>query len=467
VPKLTIAADEDRAGQTHAIEIRSYRTRWSKACRACVGPLAVMAIASGWTSCAAFGQTLDEALAMAYQSNPTLLAARAQLRQTDEQVPQALADWRPTVEAVGGGGQSVSGPVGNADLRVVQPIYRGRTSSLVEQAENLVRAQRAQLLAAEQAALLSAATAYIDVVRAQRVVEFSTAYQQILRNEVASTRRRFAAGELTQPAVTQTEARLAGATAQRRQAEGALATAREVYVQVIGEVPQSLTMPDPASGVPQTLEETEALSPDNPAVLAATSAASAAEAGVGAAYGDLLPEVDLRGDLQIQESAIIGEVKIPLYEGGLVHSQVRASKEALTQRRLDVEAARRSAKEQALAAWQALATAQSNIESFQIQVDAAQRVVVGLRREQGIGLLTQFDVLNAELELLNARISLIGAIRDARVAGYQLLAAIGRLTARDLHLNVPYYDVERHYKQVRSKAWGINTTESGEASPAQ
>jgi outer membrane protein len=103
-------------------------------------------------------------------------------------VPQALADWRPTVEAGAGGGQSVSGPVGDADLRVVQPIYRGlgslfqeppRTSSRVEQAKKLVRAQRGQLLAAEQGALLGAATAYIDVVRAQKVLEFSTAYQQL------------------------------------------------------------------------------------------------------------------------------------------------------------------------------------------------------------------------------------------------------------------------------------------------
>jgi outer membrane protein len=125
-------------------------------------------------------------------------------------------------------------------------------------------------------------------------------------------------------------------------------------------------------------------------------------------------------------------------------------------------AARRSATEQALAAWQGLAAAQSNIESFQIQVEAAQRVVVGLRREQGLGLLAQFDILNAELELLNARVSLIGATRDARVAGFQVLAAIGRLTARDLHVDVPYYDVERHYKEVRTKAWGINTPEAGD-----
>ena len=403
---------------------------------------------------------------MAYQGNPTLLAARAQLRQTDEQVPQALADWRPTVEVGAGGGQSVSGPVGTADLRVIQPIYRGRTSPRVEQAENLVGAQRGQLLAAEQDTLLRAATAYIDVVRGQRVLEFSTAYERILQSEVASARRRFAAGGLTQPAVTQTEARLAGATAQRRQAEGTLAAAREVYVQVIGDAPQGLTMPEPAQGVPQSLEETEALSPGSPALMTAMSAASAAKAGVHAAYGALLPEVDLRGDLQPKDSAIIGEVKIPLYQGGLVHSEVRASKDLLTQRQLEVEAARRAARQQALAAWQALATARSNIESFQVQVDAARRVVEGLRRQQGLGLLAQFDVLNAELELLNAQVSLIGATRDARVAGYQVLAAIGRLTARDLHLNVAYYDAKRHYKEVRNDAWGLSPPNDG-AAPAQ
>jgi outer membrane protein len=450
-------------GQDPVIKPRWQRNRWSQACCRASGPLIVAATVAGWTSCAAFGQTLDEALATAYQSNPTLLAARAQLRQVDEQVPQALSDWRPTVEAVAGGGESTSGPVGTADLRVVQPIYRGRTSPRVEQAEDLVRAQRAQLLGTEQDTLLRAATAYIDVVRAGQVLEFTTAYERLLQSEVASARRRFAAGELTQPVVTQAEARLAGAAAQRRQAESALATAREIYVQVIGQAPQNLAMPGPLPGLPQSPEETEALSANNPALVAATSAATAAEAGVGAAYGALLPEVALRGDLQPKESAIIGEVKIPLYQGGLAHAEVRASKELRTQRRLEVEAARRSAREQALAAWQALAAAQGNIESFQIQVDAAQRVVVGLRREQGLGLLAQFDIFNAELELLNARVSVIGATRDARVTGFQVLAAIGRLTARDLHLDVPYYDVERHYKEVRTKAWGINTPAAGDA----
>ncbi len=99
-------------------------------------------------------------------------------------------------------------------------------------------------------------------------------------------------------------------------------------------------------------------------------------------------------------------------------------------------------------------------------MNAASRVVEGLRREQGLGLLAYFDVLNAELELLNAQVSLIGANRDARVAAYQVLAAMGRLTARDLHLDVPYYDAERHYKEVRNKAWGLSTP-SGEAAPAK
>ena len=464
--KSTIAAGTRRVRDDLAIRARGRRNRWSKACLRLFGPLVVVAAASGWTTGSAVGETLDEALATAYQGNPTLRAARAQLRQTDEKVPQALADWRPTVEAAAGGGQSIDGPVGVADLRVVQPLYRGRTSSRVEQAEDLVRAQRGQLLAAEQDTLLRAATAYLDVVRGQRVVEFTTAYEQILQREVASARRRFAAGELTQPAVTQTEARLAGATAQRRQAEGALAAAREVYIQVIGEAPQGLTMPEPPQGVPQSAEEAEALSPGNPALVTAVSSASAAKAGVQAVYGELLPEVDLRGDLQPKESAIIGEVKIPLYQGGLVHSEVRASKDLLMQRQLEVEAARRAARQQALAAWQALATARSNIESFQVQVNAAGRVVEGLRREQGLGLLAQFDVLNSELEQLNAQVSLIGATRDARVAGYQVLAAIGRLTARDLHLDVAYYDVERHYEKVRNKAWGLNTA-NGDATPAR
>jgi TolC family type I secretion outer membrane protein len=417
-------------------------------------------------------QTLNEALASAYLSNPTLQAAQAELRRTDEEVPQALAGWRPQADLTGGGGgvasQGQNGQRANLsarngtafalDLRVRQPLYNFGTPASVKQAEDAVKAQRARATAVEQDVLAHAATAYADVLRAQNVLELNESHGQLMRRDLDSVRRRFSAGELRSSDVAEAEASVAQATAQRTQAEADLASAREVYRVWVGDPSGSLVEPELPKDLPATQEEVAQLSSANPNVLAADYAVKAASQGVDVSFGQKLPQFFLQGDVGASSQSILALVSVPLYNGTL-DPQIRAAKQLVDQRRLEAEAERRTARQAALGAWQKFVAAQANIASYRAQVAAAQAAEEGVSREQALGLRTVENMLSAQDRLLNARMSLTGARRDTFQAAIQVLASVGRLTARDLGLDVPYYDPQQHYDEVRSKWWGTAADE--------
>lgn len=420
-------------------------------------------------------ETLEEALALAYTNNPSLLSSRAELRATDEFVPQALSGWRPRVTLDGQAGlewedTSVSDDESleprAASLNVTQPLYRGgRTVSGTRQAENQVLAQREILASVEQDVLLRAVTAYMDVLRDEAVLQLNINNEQVLQRQLEAARDRFEVGEITRTDVAQAESRLSLATSNRIAAEGQLTTSRAIYREVVGQMPGTLVQPAPATGLPASEEEAVAGSQSNPAVLAAEYIERAARDGVDVVFGELLPEINLLGDVTTGEdlsssgvstssASIVARVVIPLYEGGGTHARVREAKERVSQRRQDIEVQRRAAAQFATTAWRALQTARSQIASFQAQVRAAEIALEGVQQEAAVGSRTVLDILDAEQELLDARVGLVRAQRDEVVASYQVLSAIGRLTAADLGLPVEYYDVERHYREVRDKWWG-------------
>ena len=423
----------------------------------------LLALALVLPAAQAAAQSLNDALASAYQTNPVLQAARAQLRATDELVPEALSGWRPTVnaEVAGGGGidnNHQNGRVlGLAQLRITQPIYTGgRTEAAVNQAEKLVLAQRAQLVAAEQQVLLQSVTAYVDVVRAEAVLSLDEGNEKVVRDQRDSARRRRAAGAASDTDVSQAESRLALAGAQRAQAEAALKSARAVYRQVIGEDPATLTPPGLPPGLPASEEEAVAAAAGHPTVVAAQFAEKAAHDGVDVVLGEMLPQVSIEGDLLTDKETarILAKVTFPLYQAGSVDARARSSKETYGVRRFDTDTQRRQAATEAAAAWYALDAARSQIASFDAQVVTAKQALAGTRRDEAAGVRTLLDVLDAQQELLGAQTNLVGARHDEVVAAYRLLAAVGRLTARDLNLPVTYYDFEEHYLEVRDKFWG-------------
>lgn len=442
--------------------------------------LVSLTVVSGFQVAGASAQSLEEALSSAYTNNPSLAAARAGLRATDEQVPQALSDWRPTVTMSGDYGKealrspSSSGTAkgqhrdpASIDLTITQPLYRGgRTVAATQKAEDTVEAARARLASTEQSVMLDAATAYMNVVRDQAVLELKVNNEQVLRRQLQATQDRFQVGEVTLTDVHQAEARVSGATAARIQAEGALEVSRAQYRNVVGEFPGSLKAPPVPTDIPADSDGAvrQALE-SNPDIRAAVFDEKASASGVTEVRGELLPTVSLSGSMTKSRDASAENtrltdyqaqvsVSVPLYQSGSVYSRLRSARQTVVQNRQNLEAARRSAVETTTQEWETLVTARAAIEAYRTQVSANEIALDGVRREAAVGSRTVLDVLDAEQELLDSRVNLVGAQRDLIVAIYGVKAAVGSLTARALSLPVEYYDPEIHYREVHDKWFG-------------
>lgn len=431
----------------------------------------------------AAGQTLEDALSAAYLNNPRLLGGQAELRAVNEAVPQALSGWRPNVELTGSAGLSrnsadTGGPTGwdtetrrprQAELAVTQPLYRGgRTTAGVERAENQVLAQRAQLTTTEQAVLFDAVTAYMDVWRDEAVLRLNTNNEEVLRRQLQATLDRFEVGEITRTDVAQAEARLSRATAQRIAAEAQLRTSRAIFREVTGIPAGTLTAPPAPGGLPDSepvaVEEAQLA---NPRVISAGFFERAAERAVREQVGALYPELSLRGALaegrdttgrgnKVRSASVVAQLSFPLYQQGLVSSQVREARQVNSQRRLEMEQARRAVEQEAISSWEEFQSARAQIRSFEAEIGAAEIALEGVREEATVGARTVLDVLDQEQELLDAQVNLVRAQRDDVVASYRLLGAVGRLTAADLGLEVPIYDPETDYRAVRDLWFGLS-----------
>ena len=423
----------------------------------------------------AAAQTLEEALVLAYRNNPTLQAERARLRAVDEEVPVALAGWRPTVEIaadVGAAYSKTDGMVPNSGsgtvaphgfgLSAVAPVYQGgRVSAQVDSAENRVNAGRSQLRAVEQMILLDTVVAYMDVLRYDAEIAVSRSSEQVVGRQLQAARDRLEVGEVTRTDVAQAEARLAQASAERVAAEGGMMSARAFYRQVTGEPPDALSWPPVPMGLSESEEDALTAANDaNPSIAAASFIAQAAQADIDAAGAALRPQVSIVGNYRqrfdpselIEETAdasLMATLRVPLYQGGAANARIRQSKQVAAQRLLELDQARRTVQEQVARAWRALTAARAQIVAFESQVSAAAVALDGVEQETRVGLRTTLDVLDAEQEHFSAQINLVRTKREEIVAAYRLKSAIGALTARQLGLPVDLYDPEEHYRSVR------------------
>ena len=426
-------------------------------------------------------ESLIDALVDAYRTNPGLQAQRARLRAIDERVPQALSNWRPTVtvntkigveradKISAAGVKSVAnGEPRSADITISQPLFRGfRTQRQTERAKNQVAAQRARLLASEQDILSGAVTAYMNVVRERAVLDLRLSNVRVLGRQLEATRDRFEVGELTRTDVAQAESRVQVAVANRVDAEGALTNANAVYINVIGHEPGDLEFPTGPTGLPAAEDDAvEAARVNSPDVVSADFDERAAQADVSIVRGELYPTLSLNGTVSHNEEgsvatettsqSLTASLKIPLYQSGAVFSRLREAKQTASQRRSDMVSSQRDAEQQATRAWESLATARASISAFEAAVRAQEIALEGTVQEARVGSRTVLDVLDAEQELLDARVNLVRAERDEIVASFELLSAMGRLTAEDLALPVEYYDFAANYERVRGLWLGAN-----------
>lgn len=428
-------------------------------------------------------QSLEEALVSAYLTNPELEAQRSALRATDELVPQALSDWRPSLSVDSSAAYAdIDSPTASGELGTVsnslildQDVYNGgQTVANTDRAESLVRLERARLQAIEQDVLLNAVDAYTNLLAAQAVLEFARQNEERLQRQLQATRDRFEVGEVTRTDVAQAEASLSGAVANRVQAEGQRQAAEALYRQVINQEPVKLGQPQPLMELPANQAEAQELAQAfNPNIAAAQFNLAASRAQVRVAEATLLPRLSVRGELSYtREPSLaldwqsVGQIganlSVPLYQGGGEYARVRETKQTVGQRRQDLESIFRAVRQEVTDAWQLLSSARTALESIREQVRAAEIAVEGTRQEALVGQRTTLDVLDQEQELFQAQVDLVNASRDEIFASYRLKAAIGQLTAAGIELPVEPYNPESHYERVRDRLFGLGPDIDGD-----
>ncbi|MES2906015.1 MAG: TolC family outer membrane protein, partial [Pseudomonadota bacterium] len=407
-------------------------------------------------------------------------------------VNQAQSGYRPKVNAnanvgyrnqtyqTAGGDVSSSGVPGGVNIEVDQTLFDGfRTENRIRQADASVLAQRELLRTTEQDVLLLAVTAYMDVVRDMAILDVRQNFVDLLGTQLKATSDRFNAGELTRTDVAQAEARQALSRSQMEAARARLNASRANFRRFIGADPKKLQGNENVEKIlPKKLDEALVIgSAEHPQVRAATYGVDSADFAIAIAEGALLPSVSLNGIVdrsytlqsglggiggvntltRIDSAAITGRVTVPIYQGGLEASQVRQSKEIASQRRIEIESVRDQIRALVVANWGNLDAAKAQLVAVNAQSSASQIALNGVREEAKVGQRTVLDALNAEQELLDARVNGIVAQRDRVVAGFALLGAIGRLNATELNLKVESHDPTLHYTQVRDRWHGLRT----------
>ena len=450
-----------------------------------------MGLMAGLVS-AAKAETLTDALSLAYQTNPTLQAQRANQRVTDEGVVQAKSAFRPNLSGsadVSGQRTDFANTQGNiltgsydkleqytsgANFSLSQPLYTGgRASSNLTAAEADVMAGREDLRSVEQSVLGNVIQAYVDVRRDQERLRIAQENVSVLNRQLEEARARFDVGEITRTDVAQSEARLAQAQASQSAAQAILAASRAAYAAVVGQNPTNLA-PEPslAALLPTSVEQAfDMVDQSNPQIQSARYAERAAAARVALAKAATRPSVSARAGLGWQsegringagsqfddyDRAINGSItaSVPIFTGGLTSSQIRAAKERENAAHVAVEGAKRAALQQISTAWNNLLAARASLVSNEEQVRAAKIAFEGVRQEQQVGLRTTLDVLNAQLELANAEVALVVARHDEYVASASVLQAMGVLNVANLAPDVERYDPVKSYNKVNhSVGW--------------
>jgi outer membrane protein len=440
----------------------------------------------------ALADTIEAALVRAYQNNPQLNAQRAQVRFTDENVPQALSGYRPKVAVTASAGYqytdtlSTQGGDANTLVRtgihganaprsvgatVSQTLFNGQqTANRTRAAESQVSGAREALRVLEQTVLLQAATIYMDYLRDSAIVEVQKSNVRVLEQTLKQTRDRFNVGEVTRTDVAQSEAQLAAGKTQLLTAEANLNTTRSNFRRIIGNEPQNLAPGSPVDRyLPATLPASVELGlTQNPNVTASMFGIDVSYLQVKVAEGALLPTVTLQAAVQqsyestqtLQRSfgaSATAQLQVPIYQGGAEYSLIRQSKETLAQQRLVLEQTRDQTRANVVTAWGQLQAGKAQVASAQSQVAASEIALNGVREEAKAGQRTTLDVLNAQQALVNARVALVTAQHDRVVASYSVLNTVGRLSPQVMNLPTAVYDPSVHYHQVRDSWVGVRT----------
>ena len=440
-----------------------------------------------FSSSAAFCETLSDALAVAYSKNPDLNAQRAATRAADENLPGALAGYRPTVSGEADTGfqqfntPQLFGPSrtatrpGGGTLTISETLFNGsRTFNSVKQANSKILQSREDLNATEVTVLKNAVTAYMNVIRDTAILKLRRDNVQVLEQQLNQTRTRFRIGEITLTDIYQAETSLAQGRIDASTAYSNLQASTAGYQQVIGDVPKQLEPARPVENLlPHTLDEGVALGEsENPTILSALRAVDVAALAVKLARGQLYPTLGVSGSATkrydynnvvgqpLLEASVVGQLNIPIYDGGSVYAQTRQAEELLGQAQLQADSQRNQTRAAIISAWTDWQSTTTQIVEARNEVSAAEGALNGVREEAKLGERTTLDILNAQQSLLNARVQLIEAQYVRVLGSYVVLSAIGTLSAKTLGLPVARYDPTVHFNEVKDKWIGLRTPDS-------
>lgn len=428
----------------------------------------------------AWAFTIKEALAAAYQTNPTLQAERSNLKAVDENVPQAYAGYLPTItstytrardrEEIG------TSPLDErtsytAALNFNQPLFQGGgTVAAVDRAESTVEAGRQSLHGIEQSVFIETITSFIDVVRASEVLSLSTHNENVLKEQLGATKNRFDLGESTRTDVAQAESRVSFSISDRVSAEGDLIEAKAEFKRVVGiDISDKvLTTPNSLPPIPATLNDAMSIAlKNNPNLLESMHLLEVAKSDIGISRSVILPSVDLVGRVSreqgigstrgnnLDDESIGINVTVPIFQSGAEYASLRQSMRTAEQRESGLDETRKQIESIVTTAWKDVKTSRATIVASQDAVRAAEVALEGVRQEHEVGARTVLDILDAEQELFIARVDLATARRNEVVAVYNLLASMGQLTADKMDLGVELYDPTEHYENVRYKFLGL------------
>lgn len=437
---------------------------------------------------ASFGETINSALASAYNNNPTLNAQRAATRAIDEGVPIAKSGLRPTVtgtasigrtrsisnttvpSAFTGGSDNILTPK-NFGVTVSQTLWDSfLTRNNVNSALAAVNASQQTLRNTEQNVLFNGAAAYLDVLRDRSIVSFQRKNLEFLNEQVRSEQTRFEVGEATRTDVAQARASRAAAQAAVGLADANLKSSEAVYVQIIGNSPKKLSsVKGVGRKIPKSIEAGNVIARnEHPAIKATQFLVDQAISNVKSAESGLLPRVDLQGNYNrsfdssptssvAENKSVTATLTVPIYQGGAQSGLVRQNKESLGQARIQVDESVASVRAAVVSAYSQYQGAKASFAANQEQLKAAKLALEGAVEERKVGQRTTLDVLDTQTQVINAQIALANSSRDIKVAGYAILSAIGRLSAKNLGLQVAIYKPQLHKEAVEDKWFGLRT----------
>ncbi len=398
-------------------------------------------------------ETLAQALQRTLATNPTINAEREKVRSIEEALDIARAGYRPSVTVNGDVTRQNSftdlGGAGQTDdvftsrgysVNINQPLYRGgRTIAALNEADANILAAREALRNVEQTILLEVATTYVAVVRDTAVRRLRRNNLRLLGKQLRATIDRRAAAVVTSTDVAQAQSRESAAKSALSLAEANLRASRAEYIRLTGRAPSGLVYPAIGARLPadNMAAAINIGKNENPSILAARYASDGAKFAIDQVRGERLPELSLEAgfDQRWDASKSVEEQRtanvrlrgrLPLYQGGSVRARIRQAQFLLRQKGLEISAARARVRSQIVSSWEAMMAAKARIRSGAEQIRAAQKALSGIRSEEAVGQRTVLDVLDAEQELLDAKVVAQEARGDHISAYCRLLAAMGR-----------------------------------------